>query len=289
MNTENITKNILNKYCITANKRLGQNFLINDTILQKITEVANVTNEDLVIEIGPGIGNLTEYLIKKAKYVLAFEIDNKMIEILNNRFKDLKNLCIVHEDILKVDINKEIEKVVGKFNKIKVVANLPYYITTPILFKLLNDTNNISEIFVMVQKEVAQRITANTKNKNYGVLSLMCQYLSISKICFYVENNNFIPCPKVDSAIVSFEKVKRYDIKDEKIFLELIHKSFMQRRKKLINSLVLNDFLNEKKEFIESLLKDCNISENIRAEELSIDQYVAISNYIASKYKKSSI
>ncbi len=278
------TKKIMNQYEIKANKRFGQNFLVDDAILERIIESADITKKDLVIEIGPGLGNLTEYILDSAKYALLIEIDKKMIEILNNRFLQKNNYMLLNEDILKIDIDKYIFKLEEekniKFDNIKVVANLPYYITTPIIFKLLQDESRINEIVVMVQKEVADRMVALPKTKDYGILTLMVEYLSDAKICFTVPKESFIPSPNVTSAIIKLKKNKKYTIENEKVLFDLIHSSFAKRRKKMINSLQMSDFLEMDKNSLEKLFSSCNIDLNVRAEELNLSQYIKISNKI---------
>ena len=289
MNTLEITKKILNKYNIRANKRYGQNFLIDDDILTGMVNVADIKKEDLVIEIGPGLGNLTKYLLESAGYVIAVEIDKKMIEILNDRFSKYKNFLLLNEDILKVNIDeiiKKIEKESGiKYKNIKVVANLPYYVTTPIIFKLLQDENKINEITIMVQKEVADRMVANVKSKDYGILTLMVKYLADADIKLEVKNTCFIPAPNVTSSVIKLIKEKKYTVSNEKMLFDLIHSSFAQRRKKMINSLVATRFMNLDKSFIENIFKECNIDFNTRAEELSIEKYIQIVNNINEKNK----
>ena len=289
MDTLEITKKILNKYNIRANKRYGQNFLIDDDILNGIVNVANISKEDLVIEIGPGLGNLTKYLLESAGYVIAVEIDKKMIEILNDRFSKYKNFLLLNEDILKINVDMIIEKVEKesgvKYKNIKVVANLPYYVTTPIIFKLLQDENKINEITIMVQKEVADRMVANVKSKDYGILTLMVKYLADADIKLEVKNTCFIPAPNVTSSVIKLIKDKKYTVSNEKMLFDLIHSSFAQRRKKMINSLVATRFMNLDKSFIENIFKECNIDFNTRAEELSIEKYIQIVNNINEKNK----
>ena len=272
---------------IKANKRFGQNFLIDDNILENIVKSAEITNNDLVIEIGPGLGNLTEYLLEKAAYVILVEIDNNMINILNDRFKNNNNYILLNNDILKVNVDEIIENIENKLNrkfeKIKVVANLPYYITTPIIFKLLQNENRINEITVMVQKEVAERIVAKNKTKDYGILTLMVNYLGTSDIKLIVPNNSFIPAPNVTSAVIKITKNKRFTVKDEELLFKLIHSSFAQRRKKIINSLESTKFLNMSKPELEKLFNECNISLNARAEELELQDYIKIVDIIANK------
>lgn len=286
-NTLEKTKNIMRINNIKANKRFGQNFLIDDNILENIVKSAEITNNDLVIEIGPGLGNLTEYLLEKAAYVILVEIDNNMINILNDRFKNNNNYILLNDDILKVNVDEIIENIENKLNrkfeKIKVVANLPYYITTPIIFKLLQNENRINEITVMVQKEVAERIVAKNKTKDYGILTLMVNYLGTSDIKLIVPNNSFIPAPNVTSAVIKITKNKRYTVKDEELLFKLIHSSFAQRRKKIINSLESTKFLNISKPELEKLFNECNISLNARAEELELQDYIKIVDIIANK------
>lgn len=283
-NTLEKTKNIMKKNNIKANKRYGQNFLIDDYVLENIVKSAGITKDDLVIEIGPGLGNLTQYLLEAASYLLLIEIDNNMINILNERFKNNKNYMLLNEDILKVNIDNIIQEIENKlnkkFSKIKVVANLPYYITTPIIFKLLQDENRINEITVMVQKEVAERIVAKHKTKDYGILTLMVNYLGDSDIKLIVPNNCFIPEPNVTSAVIKITKNKKYSVKNEELLFKLIHSSFAQRRKKMINSLESTKFLDMNKVELEELFNKCNISANVRAEELEITDYIKIINII---------
>lgn len=284
MNTLKKTKMILNKYDIKANKRFGQNFLIDDNILENIVEVSNISKSDLVIEIGPGLGNLTEYIIDKAGYMLLVEIDNKMIQILNDRFKEKDNYSLLNDDVLKINLDEKIEEIEKKlnikFNKIKVVANLPYYITTPILFKLLQDESRIDSITVMVQKEVAERMVARSKTKDYGILTLMVEYLSDANIEFIVPKDSFIPAPNVTSAIISLRKNKKFKVSDEKLFFDLIHKSFAKRRKTMINSLYLSNFNGLEKEKVNEIFSKLGMDKNVRAEELEIEDYINITDII---------
>lgn len=280
MDTLKITKGILNKYGIKANKRFGQNFLIDDNILNNIVEVSDIKENDLIIEIGPGLGNLTQYLLKKARHVLLVEIDDKMIEILNDRFSNYNNYTLLNKDVLKINLDEIIDNIEKKnnivFDNIKVVANLPYYITTPIIFKLLQEENRIDEIIVMVQKEVAQRMVSKNKSKDFGILSLMVEYLSEANIQFIVPREAFIPAPNVTSAVIKLKKNKRFFTNNEEVLFKLIHSSFAQRRKKLVNSLESTNFLDLKKSDLENLLDELNISKTVRAEELSLNDYIKI-------------
>lgn len=284
MNTLSKTRSIMNKFNIVANKRYGQNFLIDDNILQGIVSAADITGEDLVIEIGPGLGNLTEYILNTAKYGLLVEIDPKMIAVLEDRFKDRTNYTLLNEDILKVDIDTLVEKIKSEkgidFKGVKVVANLPYYITTPIIFQLLEDSNCIESITVMVQKEVAERMTADSHSKEYGILTIMVDYFSNANIDIIVPNSSFIPEPGVTSAVITLKKNRKYEVKNEKVFFELVHKAFAQRRKKMTNSLSSNNFNNMSKQEIEDLFTKCELSLTTRAEELETIDFVNIANNI---------
>ena len=284
INTLRKTKEILNKYNIKANKRFGQNFLIDDNVLNKIINVADIKENELVIEIGPGLGNLSEYILLNSTYALLIEIDNNMITILSDRLSRYNNYKLVNKDILKIEIDSYIEEIENNrnisFTNVKVIANLPYYITTPILFKLLQDSKRINEIVVMVQKEVAQRMVAKPKTKDYGILTLMVEYLTNSEIMIDVPRSSFIPAPNVDSAVIKLVKNDKYKIENEEVLFELIHKAFAQRRKKMVNSLVSNKFMNLSKEDIENILNKCGISINARAEELSLNDYLSITKEI---------
>lgn len=281
MNTFRKTREILNKYGLTAKKKFGQNFLIDDNILDEISTSACINDDELIIEIGPGLGNLTSYLLKKSRYVLLVEIDNNMIEILNDRFKENINYSLINEDILKVDLDKKISKIEEElgfpFKRVKVVANLPYYITTPILFKLLQDSKRVDEIVVMVQKEVADRMVASPKSKDYGILSVMIKYLADAEIIIKVPKEAFIPSPNVTSAVIKLVKNKKYECDDEEKLFELIHHAFAQRRKKMINSLESSKFLNLDKEKIKDAFNKAKLNENVRAEELSIEEFILLS------------
>lgn len=276
------TKFILNKYHITANKSLGQNFLINDEVIDKTVNLANISNEDLIIEIGPGLGTLTSKLLEKARKVIAIELDKKMISILKERFKLYDNFEIINEDVLKVDLNSLIkkEKEENKIENVKVVANLPYYITTPIIMKLLEDKLNINSITVMVQKEVAQRLTANPGEKQAGAITYAVSYYAESKTITDVPKESFIPAPEVESQVIQLVLRDKppVEVKNEEKFFKLIKVSFMQRRKTFING-VSNSGLVEKQR-LKNILNELNLEENVRGENLSLEQFAEISNKI---------
>lgn len=279
------TKFILSKYKLSANKSLGQNFLINDGVVNKIIESADVSEGDLVIEIGPGLGNLTEYLLQKAAKVIAIELDDRMIEILKDRFSMYNNFEILNQDVLKVDLNSLIkEHKVSKIKKVKIVANLPYYITTPIIMKLLEDKLEIDSITVMVQKEVADRLIAKPGSKLSGAITYCVYYYATSECVAIVENNSFIPEPSIDSEVIKLLIRKENAVKliDETHFFKLIKASFMQRRKTLINSIVNGGIVSSKEE-AKKLFDELGLDYNTRGETLTIEQFAQISNYLITK------
>lgn len=279
MDLKNRTYDVLEKYSTKVKKRFGQNFLVDESVLNNIVKSSNISEKDLVIEIGPGIGSLTEKLIDTGAKIISFEIDRDMGEILEDRFQGISNFQLIMEDILKVDINKYIEesKVEGK---VKVVANLPYYITTPIIFKLLENAQKVEEIIVMVQDEVANRITSKEKGKEYGVLTINVNYYGIPEKLFEVPRESFVPSPNVTSAVIKITRSKRYDVHNEKMFFNFIKASFSQRRKKISNSLAGANFNNLPKKEINDILIMNNVDINARAEEIPVEQYVDIVNSI---------
>ena len=269
---------IMKKYGITANKRLGQNFLIDEFVIEEICDTAKVSSSDLIIEIGPGIGSLTAVLVEKAGKVISIEIDEKMLKILNDRFKFYNNFELINEDILKVDINKLIkENLNEKITKCKIVANLPYYITTPIIIKLLEDNLNIESITVMVQKEVAERLTAIPGSKNAGAISHLIYYYADSNLAISVYRDSFIPAPDVDSAVINinFLKEPRVKIEDEKLFFNIIKAAFSQKRKTLVNGLVNNNFFDSKED-AENVLTSIGLDTKIRGEKLTLEDFKKI-------------
>lgn len=283
-NLYNKTKFILKKYNISANKSLGQNFLINDSVVNKIVESAEITKNDLVIEIGPGLGNLTEFLLEKAGKVIAIELDQRMLEILNDRFSLYDNFEIINEDVLKVNLNELIsENKNSEIKNAKIVANLPYYITTPIIMKLLEEKLDIETITVMVQKEVADRLIAIPGEKLSGAITYSVYYYATSENVTIVENNSFIPEPEVDSEVIklSIRKNPPVELLDENQFFKTVKASFMQRRKTLINALVNGGILKNKQD-AKKLFDDLNMDYNTRGESLSIEKFAEISNYIVN-------
>lgn len=282
MNTLEITKKIMRSNSIFAKKSFGQNFLIDDNILENIVESAKVTSEDTVIEIGPGLGNLTHYILERGAKVIAFEIDTDMIDILNSRF-NTQNLKIVNKDILKVELKEYLDS----DKKVKIIANLPYYITTPIIFKLLESRNNIESITIMIQKEVAERIVAKPHSKEYGVLTINTNYLADVEKLFNVPNTSFIPAPNVTSSVLQIvpnkQKEDELGIEDDEVFKDLVKKSFLARRKKLSNSLCNASLKNMTKQDIDDMITLVGLNPNCRAEEISIQDYVKMANIIAKK------
>lgn len=282
------TKFILNKYKITANKKLGQNFLIDDDVINKIIEASQISKDDLVIEIGPGLGTLTSKLLENAGKVIAVELDKKMITILEERFKLYNNFVLLNEDILKVDLRKLINDNILNFKKVKIVANLPYYITTPIIMKLLEDRLNIESITVMVQKEVADRITAKPGEKLSGAITYSVDYYSKAEKIVFVDKKCFIPSPEVDSEVIRLVIREKPEIEllDEETFFKIIKASFMQRRKTLING-IMNSGIIKDKEKIKKTIEEIGLDVNIRGEKLSIEQFANLANSIYKTISKS--
>ena len=280
------TKFIMDKYKIRANKSLGQNFLIEDNVVNEIVEGSNVNKEDLIIEIGPGLGTLTEFLLEKAQKVICIELDERMINILNDRFKLYDNFEIINKDVLKVDLQQLIkhEKENSKIKNVKVVANLPYYITTPIIMKLLEEQLDLESITVMVQKEVGDRLIAIPGDKETGAITYTVYYYAESQKILEVPNNSFIPEPEVTSEVIklNIRKKEPVEVRDKKLMFKIIKNAFMQRRKTLVNALTnLKIFLN-KEEGIK-ILKEIGLNENIRAEKLTLQNFADITNMICSK------
>ena len=277
------TKFIMKKYNIKANKSLGQNFLISEEVVKNIIESSNINKNDLVIEIGPGLGTLTKYLLEKAGKVVCIELDTKMLQILKDRFYLYNNLKIINENVLKVDLAQIIkeEKNNEKINNVKVVANLPYYITTPIIMKLLEEKLDLETITVMVQKEVAERLIAIPGQKNTGAITYSVYFYSTVEKIMEVPNRSFIPEPEVTSEVIKLNIRKQPVVlpKNEEKMFKIIKSAFMQRRKTLLNSLTNTNIFNSKEEGI-NILKKVNIKENVRPEELTLEQFANISNYL---------
>lgn len=275
------TIEILNKYSFVFQKKFGQNFLIDNHVLEKIVRAADITKDDFVLEIGPGIGTLTQYLCENAREVLAIEIDKKLIPILEETLADYDNVSILTEDILKVDI-ASIVKEYNNNKPIKVVANLPYYITTPIIMDLFEKHVPLSGVTIMIQKEVADRIKAGPGSKEYGALSLAVQYYAKPYIAANVPPNCFMPRPKVGSAVINLTPHENppYNVENESLLFSLIRASFNQRRKTLANGIYNYEGLDFSKEDIISVLDALGIPNNIRGEALSLEQFIGISNQL---------
>ena len=270
-------KEIMRKYNIAPQKKYGQNFLIDDFALDKIIQNADIKKDDLVIEIGPGLGNLTKRLCEKAGQVIAVEIDSNMVKILNTEYSYLKNLIILNEDIMKIDLKQLVEQF-HEMRCVKVVANLPYYITTPIIMKLLEDNVGISLIEVMVQKEVAERLCAMPTGRNYGAITVAVNYYSKPGYIVTVPSKSFLPAPDVDSAVVMLEVYGEPKVKvDKNLFFSIVKAAFSQKRKTLLNSLGSANVNGVNKEKLTNILTELGIDLNIRAERLSLEDFENIS------------
>lgn len=297
------TKYILKKYGITANKSLGQNFLINEEAVKKIVEGAEISKEDLVIEIGPGLGTLTKELLEKAGKVIAIELDKRMLEILTDRFSLYNNFELINEDVLKVDLNniikqnleQDIQNSISKLQALtsnfefstsnlkhaKIVANLPYYITTPIVMKLLEEKLPIESITIMIQKEVADRLIEKPGGKNTGAITYAIYYYATAEEIYKVMPNSFIPEPAVESKVIklNIRNNSPVQVENEELMFKIIKYAFMQRRKTLVNSLENSKLFSNKKE-IENMLEKLEINTKIRGEALSLEDYANITNFV---------
>ncbi len=292
MNAYEETQAILHKYKIKADKSLGQNFLIDDNVINNIIEASNLTKDDMVIEIGPGLGALTSRLLQECKNVTVIELDKKMVKILQERFeKNIENnkfgiepefkLDIVNDDILKVDLASLIKKQKANIKQVKIVANLPYYISTPIIMKLLQERLDIDEIIVMVQKEVAERLIAKSGTRLAGAITYEVEYYSEASKITTVPKESFVPSPKVESEVIKL-KVRdkpKIEVENEKLLFSLIQKSFMQRRKTLANALLNYGFVKEKGE-LNGIFKNLNVDSSIRGENLTLEQFGKIADYL---------
>ena len=269
------TRDLVEKYDFKFSKALGQNFLIDDSVLNDIVNGADVNEEDLVIEIGPGVGTLTAQILKRAKRVVAIELDNDLIPILMEELGDNQKFQLIHNDALKVDFNE----VIGDEKSVKLVANLPYYVTTPIIAKLLKDRYNFKSLTIMIQKEVAERINAEPNCKEYGALSLLVQYYCNTSIVRNVPAKCFMPRPKVDSIVIRLDKLDapRVSPDNEKLFFDIIRNSFNMRRKTLWNS---TKTLGLSKEVLTVAYEEAGIDHKRRGETLSIEEFCALSNRI---------
>ena len=292
MNVYEETQLILHKYKIQANKSLGQNFLVDDNVIDEIIRCSNIDKKDLIMEIGPGLGVLTNRLLQESNNVIAVELDKRMVSILQDRFKlningDVEShLEIINEDILKINLNQLIaeKRSNNEIKQVKIVANLPYYISTPIIMKLLENRLDIDEIIVMVQKEVAERLTAKTGTRLAGAITYAVEYYSEAESIIKVPKESFVPSPKVESEVIKLtvRKDKKIQVQDEKLLLNIISKSFMQRRKTLSNALLNNNIMNNKDD-VDKMWKELEINEKVRGESLTLEQFGTIADYITNK------
>ncbi len=278
-----VIKDILDRYGFKFSKSLGQNFLIDGNIIKRIVEIAGLDEKSGVLEIGPGFGTLTQLLCKKANKVIAIEVDKSLTEVHKGTL-DYPNLKIIYDDFLKVDVNKLIEEEFKGLD-VKIVANLPYYITTPIIMKILEEKYKVSKIVVMVQKEMAQRLNSKPGTKDYGAITLAVQYRADTNIAMIVPNSVFMPKPKVDSAVIEFRILPkpRIDVCDEKMLFEVIKASFAQRRKTILNG--LSNSLNFSKDIINESLVSASINPGIRGEKLTLEEFGRISDEISKRVK----
>jgi len=274
---------ILNKYGFNFQKKFGQNFLIDTHVLEKIIRAANITKEDFIVEIGPGIGTMTQYLCEAAREVVAVEIDKNLIPILeNDTLSEYDNVTVMNQDILKLDLNKLVEER-NNGKPVKVVANLPYYITTPIIMGLFENGTPIENITVMVQKEVAQRMQVGPGTKDYGALSLAVQYYAEPYIVANVPPNCFMPRPNVGSAVIQLTKHKEkpVQVKDEKLMFQLIRASFNQRRKTLQNGLNNSSELHFTKEQIVEAIEQAGLPATVRGEALTLEDFARLADILS--------
>lgn len=279
------TKEILNKYGFNFKKSLGQNFLIDTNVLRNIVAAADITEETGVIEVGPGIGALTEQLAKKAKKVVSFEIDQRLLPVLDDTLQPYDNVEIIHSDVLKADIQGTINEQFEGIEDLMVVANLPYYVTTPILMKLLEEHLPVRGIVVMIQAEVADRIAAKPGTKEYGALSIAAQYYATAEKVMTVPGTVFMPQPRVDSAVLrlTIREKPAVIVQDEGYFFKVFHACFANRRKTILNNLVHNLGPKEKKVEMEAVLKEAAIDPKRRGETLSLDEFGKLSDALLKR------
>ncbi len=273
------TIEILNKYKFVFQKRFGQNFLIDEHVLGKIIRSAEITEDDFVIEIGPGIGTLTQYLAASAREVAAIEIDDALIPILEDTLSGYDNVTVIHEDVLKVDLTRLAEEKNGG-KPVKIVANLPYYITTPIIMGLLENHVPVDSITIMVQKEVADRMKTGPGSKDYGALSLAVQYYARPELVANVPPNCFMPRPRVGSAVIRLTRHEKspVQVQDEKLMFQIIRASFNQRRKTLVNGLCNAPELRIPKERTAAILEEMGLGAGVRGETMELSQFAELSN-----------
>ena len=279
LGTPSATKEIINKYSFAFQKKFGQNFLIDSNVLESIIRGAEITKDDFVLEIGPGIGTMTQYLCEAARQVVAVEIDKMLIPILEDTLSEYDNVEVINQDVLKVDI-KSLAEEKNNGKPIKVVANLPYYITTPIIRGLFESGVPIDSITIMVQKEVADRMQTGPGSKDYGALSLAVQYYATAKVILNVSATCFMPRPNVDSAVIKLTRHKEptVNVADEKLMFKIIRASFNQRRKTLVNGLKNSPELSFSKEQIVKAVEKIGKPETIRGEALTLEEFAELAN-----------
>lgn len=276
------TKEIIARHGFSFKKSLGQNFLIDQNILHKIVDAADLNEHKGALEIGPGIGALTEKLAQRAGKVTAVEIDQRLIPILTEVLEPYSNIYVHHGDVLKTDLPELFAENFAGMDKVSVVANLPYYVTTPILMRLLEEKLPLDSIVVMIQKEVAERMAASPGTKDYGTLSIAVQYYSEPELVCIVPHTVFIPQPNVESAVIKLKVREKppVEVKDEKFFFEVIHASFAQRRKTIANNLKSRFFTKENRDQLEPMLEAAGIEPTRRGETLSIEEYARLSDVL---------
>ncbi len=279
------TIQVLQKYDLHLQKKYGQNFLIDERIVKGIVEAAGVDTSDLVLEIGPGIGTMTQYLCEAAGRVAAVEIDTHLIPVLEETLSSYNNVEIINQDILKLDITELLRRQTAAFRQVKVVANLPYYITTPIIMGLLESRAPIDSITVMVQKEVADRMRTGPGSKDYGALSLAVQYYAQPEVVLSVPPSSFIPQPSVGSSVIRLTRhpAPPVQVQDERLMFRVIRAAFNQRRKTLVNALGNSGMFPLSKEQLAECIRQLGVSENIRGEVLTLEQFARLSDLIKSK------
>ena len=279
LGTPSATKEIINKYSFAFQKKFGQNFLIDSNVLESIIRGAEITKDDFVLEISPGIGTMTQYLCEAARQVVAVEIDKMLIPILEDTLSEYDNVEVINQDVLKVDI-KSLAEEKNNGKPIKVVANLPYYITTPIIMGLFESGVPIDSITIMVQKEVADRMQTGPGSKDYGALSLAVQYYATAKVILNVSATCFMPRPNVDSAVIKLTRHKEptVNVADEKLMFKIIRASFNQRRKTLVNGLKNSPELSFSKEQIVKAIEKIGKPETIRGEALTLEEFAELAN-----------
>ena len=284
LGTPSATKEIINKYSFAFQKKFGQNFLIDSNVLESIIRGAEITKDDFVLEIGPGIGTMTQYLCEAARQVVAVEIDKMLIPILEDTLSEYDNVEVINQDVLKVDI-KSLAEEKNNGKPIKVVANLPYYITTPIIMGLFESGVPIDSITIMVQKEVADRMQTGPGSKDYGALSLAVQYYATAKVILNVSATCFMPRPNVDSAVIKLTRHKEptVNVADEKLMFKIIRASFNQRRKTLVNGLKNSPELNFTREQVTEALVSMGKSESVRGEAFTLEEFAKLTDILNSK------